>query len=411
MQKKIVIFTQICPYPDKFGYLRRVISIVRGFSDLGCKIYLFGFNENRFSPWTNDNISYLKSNWVNEVLLYDSKDIDYWFRRILEFGYSKLRHSKIPYFSRFRTPLLSRLWFTQQVDKIRPDLIMMNYAYNDGVLDHAHFKNTRRAIDTIDLHSLNQSMQASLQKYIPSTPIQPKLVDEIILQENYFENLPLEVDKKEFQVFDRYSDTIAISQTESDIIQNNTQKTRVSYIPMMIETQNIDNQYSGPALFPTGPNLFNTQGYLYFVRRVLPLIRSKQNDFLLQVTGFLDQTQIIPEPGVEILGFVPDLVKLFKQAKFVISPVFGGTGQQIKIIEAMAYGLPVITLRSAAERSPLIHGVNGLIADNAEEFAESVCKLWSDRPLCQKLGTAARQTIAENFSQEQLVNKLSCLLP
>ncbi len=89
-------------------------------------------------------------------------------------------------------------------------------------------------------------------------------------------------------------------------------------------------------------------------------------------------------------------------------PVFGGTGQQVKLIEAMGHGVPVIAVRQAAEASPLIeHGVNGLIAADAAEFAEHMIRLWQDPRLCRAMGRAARESIAKHFSRERLLRGLA----
>jgi glycosyltransferase involved in cell wall biosynthesis len=70
----------------------------------------------------------------------------------------------------------------------------------------------------------------------------------------------------------------------------------------------------------------------------------------------------------------------------------------------------VIALRGAAERSPIEHGLNGLVADNAKEFADHVIKLWNDRTLCRQMGKAARATIAAEYSREDLVRNLGRLI-
>jgi len=383
--------------------------MVKGFHSLGFGIHIFSYSKT-FAPWTNENISVLENNWVSSVKLYKFTINESLQRKLMHIMYSKIMHNGIPPFSKFHTPLGMRSWFTRQVEIIDPDLIMINYAQFDGILDHNHFKSTRRVIDTIDLHSLNLKMQNSLRSLLPPPPIHPDQVEIKILQEKFYENTSGIINHREFQVFDQYSNTIAIAEKEADIIRENTHTTIVNFLPMMHEIPKVTNSYAGSALFPTGPNLFNTQGYLYFARRVLPLIIRNQPDFSLQVTGFLDQNQIVPVPGIIILGFVPDLTSLFEESCFVISPVFGGTGQQIKIIEAMAYGLPVIALRDAAERSPLIHEVNGLVAQDANEFAEHVIRLWTDRVLCKKYGQAARVTIQNKYSQLHLNEELSKLL-
>jgi glycosyltransferase involved in cell wall biosynthesis len=58
----------------------------------------------------------------------------------------------------------------------------------------------------------------------------------------------------------------------------------------------------------------------------------------------------------------------------------------------------------------LRHEVNGLIADNAEQFAEHTVRLWNDPALCRRLGDAARETVAGEFSSDRLSDALSKIL-
>jgi glycosyltransferase involved in cell wall biosynthesis len=103
-------------------------------------------------------------------------------------------------------------------------------------------------------------------------------------------------------------------------------------------------------------------------------------------------------PGIKLRGFIPNLADLYLEAAFLPCPIFGGTGQQVKIVEALAHGLPVIAFEAAAKTSPIIHNVNGLIAHDALEFAEHTVYLWQNRDFCQELGRAGRETIRNEFS-------------
>ena len=64
---------------------------------------------------------------------------------------------------------------------------------------------------------------------------------------------------------------------------------------------------------------------------------------MLRFTSINDPVR--PAESVTLRGFVNDLDPLLASARFAICPVFGGTGQQIKIVEAIARGLPVVALR------------------------------------------------------------------
>jgi hypothetical protein len=312
-----------------------------------------------------------------------------------------------PLNSALYNPPALRRWVARACDRIEPDLAVINYAYWDGLLPRHAAPVT--AIETHDLLTLNQRMREALQQRLPAPPIDAAQVAADVLREDFFDRLGLEADPEEFRIYDRYDYTIAISAKEAALIRQQTKQTETLLVPMTQEVKPGQPRHDGAAIFVTGPNPFNLQGYLYFVKHVLPGVRRQSPSFRLQVTGATCQS-VLPVKGVVLSGFVPDLKAVYESARFAICPVFGGTGQQVKVVEAMSYGVPVIVSRAAAESSPVRHGVNGLVANNAEEFADSCARLWGDRELCRQLGQAARDTIAADYSRSRLLEGLAKLV-
>jgi glycosyltransferase involved in cell wall biosynthesis len=107
---------------------------------------------------------------------------------------------------------------------------------------------------------------------------------------------------------------------------------------------------------------------------------------------------------------VPDLAPYYRRAGFAICPVFGGTGQQVKIVEAMAHGLAVVALRTGVEGAPIRHGINGLVADDAAEFAEYCALLWGDARARRAMGECARDTIATEYPRTRLLEDIQQVL-
>jgi glycosyltransferase involved in cell wall biosynthesis len=93
-----------------------------------------------------------------------------------------------------------------------------------------------------------------------------------------------------------------------------------------------------------------------------------------------------------------------------ICPLIGGTGQKVKIVDAMAHGVPTVTLAHGARGSPIEHERNGFVARDANEFAHYVRLLWRDQELCATLGAAARETIDRDYSPSNLAGRLRRLL-
>jgi hypothetical protein len=282
----------------------------------------------------------------------------------------------------------------------------MNYAFWDGLLNHRQLQSIPRISDTHDLFTLNHQMREALQPYFRHLPLSSAQVDDTVLKEDFFERQQLSPKAEEFYIYDRYTHIITISKSETEVLQQQTHNPQVHWVPMTQTVPHLDNQYSGTVVFPTGPNPFNLQGYFYFVKKVLPQILAHVPDFTLQVTGACCQ-DICAESGVLLSGFVPSLKPIYQQARFMICPVFGGTGQPVKIIEAMAHGVPVLALNCATKAFPIHHQFNGLIAENAEEFSDYAIQLWNNPAWCRQLGAEAKKTIQTEFSRDLLLEKLA----
>lgn len=408
MKRKVISFFPHNPWPPRTGAHKRCLEMLVGLKEIGCEVTLLSSTLSSETEWTRSSVEILKANLVADLHVYEGSSLDWKFKTVVRKFYRLLKKNPPVNSSLYSPPGMCR-WFERIFHKISPDIVIINYAYWDRLLNHRMRKLAVCAIDSHDLLTLHMQMHQALQKFLPTPPIIADKIDERILEEDYFEKLGLVTHGEEFRVYDKYDYTIAISPSEAHIIERNIQKTRVLLIPMTHEVHRIRNSYSGLPLFPTGPNPFNIQGYLYFVKRVLPKVRKRMPFFSLQVTGSCCE-YILGAKDILMSGFIPDLKVVYETARFVVCPVFGGTGQQVKIVEAMAHGVPVIALRAAAEGSPIKHGINGLIAYNAETFADYVVQLWNNNQLCFKLGEAARDTIATEFSRASLLKGLSVIV-
>lgn len=409
MSARLLLFFPHNPYPPRSGAHQRCLEILTGLRKLGTEVIFLSSTLTSETPWNSFSIQALEANLVKKVLIYEAGSWD--LRFIANYvRFNRLIGRTLPLSSAANTPPGMRRWFSQLLKHYQPDLIFMNYFFWDSLLEHTKLKSIPTVVETHDLFTLNTKMRTVTEGCFNYSGTKIDHVSSEILAEDFFEKLQLAPDPEEFKIYDQYRYTIAISQREAEKISNNTHSTQVCLIPVtQALPHQLSNQYTGPALFTTGPNPFNLQGYFYFVQNVLPKILKNDPSFILQVTGACCN-QVSPTNGVLLSGFVPTLQPAYESARFLICPVFGGTGQQVKIVEAMAYGVPVIALKAAAEMSPIQHGVNGLVANNSEEFADYAIQLWHDTALCRQFGHAAKETIATEFSMARLLEGLSTLI-
>ena len=406
--RRVLYFFPHNPIPPRSGAHKRCLEVLAGLRELGCEVIFTSSTLSSESKWQTSSIDELKSLGVAQVRVHRAWSIDGRLSRTMLRVYRRLGIA-VPINSMIYSPPIMRLWFWKLYREVGADLIMMNYAYWDGLIRRRMRGAVRTVIDSYDLSTLHEAMSRRVNQLLPRFPIDPAQTDDRLVDEDFFARHEASAAASEYRVFDKYDLTIAISGAEATLIQQNTSRTTVLTLPMTYRIPACRNDYSGAAIFPTGPTRLNLQGYLYFAKRVLPRVLERCPDFLLQVTGTVCK-QVVAQSGVGLMGFVPDLSRLYESARFLICPLLGKTGQQIKIVEAMAHGLPAIATRQAAEGSPIRHGQNGVVAGSAAELAEWVVRLWNDRALCRKMGEAARDTIAAECSRERLVESLRAIL-
>lgn len=152
----------------------------------------------------------------------------------------------------------------------------------------------------------------------------------------------------------------------------------------------------------------NIDAVRYFFEDIYPLIRQARPDIQVQIVGHRPPPEIqrlTRLPGVEVTGSVPDVRPYYEQAKVFIVPLRLGGGTRLKIVEAMAMGLPVVSTSVGAEGLEVRHGENILIADDPRAFADSVLRLLSDPALWAHLSVGGQQ-LARRYDWRELTKSL-----
>lgn len=139
-------------------------------------------------------------------------------------------------------------------------------------------------------------------------------------------------------------------------------------------------------------NAMNIQGLLWFGREVLPLLVSAAPRLRIAIAGGI--CGAIPDfAGVKKLGVVGDLRPVYARSKLAINPVKNGTGVNIKSVEAMAFGLPLLSTKIGARG--LEEGISSalIVADNPELFARTALSLLSEKEKLRNLSLGAVKLI------------------
>lgn len=150
----------------------------------------------------------------------------------------------------------------------------------------------------------------------------------------------------------------------------------------------------------------NIDGVSYFVEEILPLILARRPDCRVAIAGRTPPPSIARlaefHPNVAVTGTVPDIRPYLWGSKVCIVPLRIGGGTRLKIYEAMAAGIPVVSTSVGAEGLPVSHGDNILLADGPEPFAAACLQLLDDTALHHRLAESALRFVASRFSWERV---------
>jgi glycosyltransferase involved in cell wall biosynthesis len=153
----------------------------------------------------------------------------------------------------------------------------------------------------------------------------------------------------------------------------------------------------------------NEDAVIFFVKHILPKITEKIPDLVFYVIGGNMPASVasLRSTNVQPLGFVTDVVPYFESCRLFVAPLRYGGGMKGKVGQSMSHGLPVVTTQIGAEGMGLEHGKQVLIADDAEGFANSVVRLYTNEVLWQKLSAEALAHVEVNYSYIAAQKRLS----
>lgn len=151
----------------------------------------------------------------------------------------------------------------------------------------------------------------------------------------------------------------------------------------------------------------NVESVRYFYETIWPSVRKEVPDAEFWVAGggipIAMERELSRDDRVKMPGFVEQVEEMYKSASVFVAPISAGGGIIVKILDAMAAGVPVVTTTYGNEGIRAKPGREVIIADNPDDFASSVVNLLRDEELRNSVGIAARKYLGFNFSEDSLV--------
>lgn len=175
-------------------------------------------------------------------------------------------------------------------------------------------------------------------------------------------------------------------------------------IPIAASPLSISRPTSGAALLLMSSSaVFHELSLAWFLRHAWPQIRRANPEATLMLAGRICETALrfgLDEaPAIELLGTVPSPAEAFVRADVVIAPYYFGDGVKLKILEALAHGLPVVTTSPGLSNTELVTDRDLLVADDGPGFAMAVTRLLRDPERRARLASNAVRYIETHHSE------------
>ncbi len=123
----------------------------------------------------------------------------------------------------------------------------------------------------------------------------------------------------------------------------------------------------------------NVEAALWFGEKIFPLIQRQQPKATYTIIGANPPASIYnlaaTNPNIHVSGYVKDLSPLLQASAGLVVPLLSGGGMRVKILDALALGLPIVSTTVGAEGIQLEHNKTALLADTPPAFAEACLQL------------------------------------
>lgn len=152
----------------------------------------------------------------------------------------------------------------------------------------------------------------------------------------------------------------------------------------------------------------NIEAMQWFVRDVMPLVREKLPAVEFHLAGKRMSPEILEYGQQENVFTHPDVpsAPVFMQShEILVVPLLSGGGMRLKIVEAMALGMPIVSTRIGAEGIAVRDGESILFAETPEEFVEKIGMLLANPELKKRLGEEARRIALERYTWESIATQ------
>lgn len=227
-----------------------------------------------------------------------------------------------------------------------------------------------------------------------------------IIRSYYWNREARRLRKAEMQWCPKFNKNIVVSKDDEDLLSGSVPGIETTIVP-----NGVDTSFFTPRPDPEGRTLLfcgglgwypNRQAIQHFFDRIWPKLVRRIPDVEIFVVGRTPPTWLrrltASDPRIHAPGFVEDVRPYFRRATAYVCPIRDGGGTRLKILDALAMGLPVIATPFACSGLTLEDNKEVLLAEKADDFVSRIEEVLSNTSLRKRLATAGRKAVENKYS-------------
>ena len=385
---KILFVTSRFPWPLDKGDKLRAYNQIRYLSKKH-EIILFAISyEHAKAEWIKELTPYCKQIMIKQL------SFPTIIGNLIRHAFSGLPFQTIFFYDRHIANALKQFNRIEKPDKIVLQLIRTT-KYGDL------FKTSHCVVDLMDCLSYHYFLRSKSSSF-------PGWL--------FYDREYRRIKKYETSLLSKYQDIIIISEKDKSLLPGNKFHVKVvgNGVSRDESEQKIDWDFQRTDLLFLGNLQYrpNIEAASFIINNIFPGMLAEDPGIHLTIAG-IDARKKLSLPQRKNITIIENLTNtrpLFKSARVFIAPMFLSTGIQNKILEAMAYGLPVVTTPNAADAMGAINGVHLLTAISAEEFKAQIRILLQDEQLRNGIVQNATSFIERNCDWKKNTKLIETIL-
>lgn len=210
--------------------------------------------------------------------------------------------------------------------------------------------------------------------------------------------------KTEIDMLNKFDTVWSISPDEHFIFSQFLPQKEILTIPhgMEIMSSYKNKNATIDVFYVASNNPHNLNSAKWFFKEVYPLLPKNTK---ITVVGRVNQ--VVPDlPNITKINFAESLHEYYKKSKITICPMLTGTGLKIKVVESLAYGIPVVCNKRGVDglSSKINNGC--LVTNNAKEFSSYITKLLTNSNFYEKQTSNAKEFFSKTLDKNVVFKEL-----